>query len=161
MRIASKDLSVTFSPNNRKYEISYKGFSWVNEGRPPYVVLRKKVGDKYIGTLRTFGMAAQKSVSCSGNRIVARYGGFTAFGKKLPFVLVCTAEITGENTVEFSLKAEHEEGMDIVGAYFPGPFNAKKPAGHTYAVDTMRQGFLMPDGYQKNFLHVRLCQLYP
>ncbi len=39
MRIANKDLSVTFSPNSRKYEISYRGFSWVNEGRPPYPML--------------------------------------------------------------------------------------------------------------------------
>lgn len=152
MRITNKDLSVTFSPNSRKYEINYKGFSWVNEGRPPYVVIRKKVGGKYIGTVRTFGMATQKSVACTGNCIIARYGGFTAFGKKLPFTLVCTVAITGGNTVEFSLNAEHEEGLDIVAAYFPGPFNAKNPDGYTYAVDTMRQGFLMPDGYQKNFL---------
>lgn len=161
MRIVRKDLSVTFSPNSRKYEISYKGFTWVNEGRTPYVIIRQKVGGKYIGTVRTFGMAAQKNFSCTGNRIVARYGGFTAFGKKLPFTLVCTAAITGGNTVEFSLRAEHEEGLDIAGAYFPGPFNAKHPCGHTYAVETMRQGLLMPDGYPNNFLSTFAYAHYP
>lgn len=161
MRISNQNLSVAFEEHTRKYEIRYKGFSWVNEGRPPYVVLRKKVGDKYLSTVRTFGMAPQKHVSCVGNRIVARYGGFSAFGKKLPFTLVCTAEITGGNTVEFSLKAEHEEGIDIAAAYFPGPFNAKNPDGYTYAVDTMRQGLLLPDGWRKNALSTFAYANYP
>lgn len=152
MKIQRGDLSVSFSPKSHRYEIIYRGFSWINEGRPPYVIIRQKMGKKYVKTLRTLGMAAQTVFSCSGGRITARYGGFTAFGRRLPFTLVCTVEITGENTVEFSVKAENEEGLDISAVYFPGPFNAKNPVGYTYAVDTMRQGFLMPDGYRKNFL---------
>lgn len=152
MKIQRGDLSVSFSPKSHRYEIIYRGFSWINEGRPPYVIIRQKMGKKYVKTLRTLGMAAQTAFSCSGGRITARYGGFTAFGRRLPFTLVCTAEITGENTVEFSVKAENEEGMEISAVYFPGPFNAKNPVGYTYAVDPMRQGFLMPDGYRKNFL---------
>lgn len=61
------------------------------------------------------------------------------------------AEITDRNTVVFSIKAENESEMDISAVYFPGPFDAKQKGGSTYAVDTMRQGFLMPDGYKITF----------
>ena len=97
-------------------------------------------------------MRVRKTVSCVDNRITARYSGFWAFGRRLPFTLVCMAEITDRNTVVFSIKAENESEMDISAVYFPGPFDAKQKGGSTYAVDTMRQGFLMPDGYKNNFL---------
>lgn len=32
------------------YEILHNGFSWVSDGRRPYIILRKKVGNKYIST---------------------------------------------------------------------------------------------------------------
>lgn len=152
MKTESKGLQIAFSEITKKYEITYNGFTWVNEGRPPYVVLRQKAGGKYLKTLRTLGSALHKDFSYSKNCITAKYSGFVAFGKKLPFTLICTAQITGENTVEFSIKTENECGTDISAACFPGAFNAKRCAGKTYAVDTMRQGFLLPDGYTKNFL---------
>ena len=30
------------------YEIIYKGFSWVSDGRIPYIIIRKKAGEKYL-----------------------------------------------------------------------------------------------------------------
>lgn len=161
MKIRKNDLTVSFSPKNRKYEINYKGFSWVNEGRPPYIIIRHKIGRNYAHTIRTFGCALEKQFSCVDNRITARYSGFWAFGRRLPFTLVCMAEITDRNTVVFSIKAENESEMDISAVYFPGPFDAKQKGGSTYAVDTMRQGFLMPDGYKNNFLSTIGFANYP
>lgn len=134
------------------YEIKHNGFSWISDGRRPYIILRKKVGNKYISTYRDLYSALKKSFEYDDTKIVARLSSYIAFGKKLDFTLVLTAKITGENTVEFSLKAENETGFDIQAVYFPAPFNSKKSGKKSYHIDAMRQGFLMPDGYKKNIL---------
>lgn len=134
------------------YEVIHKGFSWVSDGRAPYVIIRKKVGGKYISTYRTLYSATRRNFEYCDNKIVTRLSGYVAFGKKLDFTLVLTAEITGEDTVEFSLRAENETGFDIQAVYFPAPFNAKKKGKNSYHIDAMRQGFLLPDGYKENFL---------
>ena len=133
------------------YEIIYKGFSWVSDGRKPYIIIRKKAGEKYLSTFRTLYSALNKKIEYKGNKIVSRLSGYIAFGKKLDFTLILTAELTGENEVEFSLKAENETGCDIQAVYFPAPFNSKKKGTNSYHIDAMRQGFLLPDGYKENF----------
>lgn len=145
------NIKINFRKASGSYEIVHNGFSWISDGRKPYITVRKKVGEKYISTVRPFWSAIKKNTDYSENKIVTRYSGFVAFGKKLPFTLVCTAEITGENTVEFSLKAENETGYDIQAVYFPAPFNSKIKDKNSYHVDPMRQGFILPDGYKKNF----------
>lgn len=132
------------------YTIEHNGFIWVSDGRRPYIILRKKIGGKYVGTYRRLYSALKKTITCDDTKIVTRLSGYVAFGKKLDFTLLLTAEITGENTVEFSLKAENETGYDIQAVYFPAPFNAKKRGERSYHIDAMRQGFLMPDGYREN-----------
>ena len=146
-----KNIQLNFNKRNGNYEITHKGFSWVSDGRKPYIEIRKKFGDKYIKTIRHLNTAMKKKTEYSENKIVTRYSGFVAFGKKLPFTIVCTAEITAENSVTFSIKAENETGYDIQAAYFPAPFNSKKKGQNSYHVDPMRQGFILPDGYKKNF----------
>lgn len=148
----SRKLRILCSHINCDYEVIYNGFSWVSDGRRPYVIIRKKAGSKYISTYRPFSSALKKSIETKPNCIICRYSSFIAFGKKLDFTLICKAEITGENTVEFSLKAENETGYDIQAVYFPAPFNSKNKGKVSYHVDAMRQGFLMPDGYKENFL---------
>lgn len=134
------------------YEIEHNGFSWVSDGRRPYIILRKKIGGKYISTYRSLYSALKKTFEYSDDRIVTKLSRFTAFGRVLDFTLILTARITGTDTVEFSLKAENETGYDIRAVYFPAPFNSKKKGVKSYHIDTMRQGFLMPDGYKKNIL---------
>lgn len=134
------------------YEVIHKGFSWISDGRAPYIIIRKKLRGKYISTYRTLYFALKKNFEYSDNKIVTKLSGYVAFGKVLDFTLVLTAEITGENTVEFSLKAENETGYDIQAVYFPAPFNSKKKGKKSYHIDAMRQGFILPDGYKKNFL---------
>lgn len=146
-----KNIQLNFNKRNGNYEIIHKGFSWVSDGRKPYIEIRKKFGDKYIKTIRHLNTAMKKKTEYSGNKVVTRYSDFVAFGKKLPFTIVCTAEITAENSVTFSIKAENETGYDIQAAYFPAPFNSKKKGQNSYHVDPMRQGFILPDGYKKNF----------
>lgn len=147
-----RNLQIKFNKITGNFEVIYKGFSWISDGRRPYIILRKKVGKKYISTYRDLYSALQKSIAFDDEKIVIRLSGYVAFGKKLDFTLVLTAAITGDNTVEFSLKAENETGFDIQAIYFPAPFNAKKKCRNAYHIDAMRQGFLLPDGYQKNLL---------
>ena len=145
------NIKLSCSRKNGDYEIIHKGFSWVSDGRKPYIIIRKKIGEKYISTFRLLSSALRKETQQSPTKIVRMYSDFVAFGKKLPFTLVCTAEITGTDTVEFSLKAENETGYDIQAVYFPAPFNSKVRGKESYHVDAMRQGFLLPDGYRENF----------
>lgn len=147
-----RNISVQINELTGNYEIRHNGFSWVSDGRKPYIILRKKMGNKYISTCRGLYSAPKKSFEYTDTKIITRLSGFIAFGKKLNFTLVLTAEITGENTVEFSLRAENETGCDIQAVYFPAPFNSKKKGAKSYHIDTMRQGFLLPDGYRKNIL---------
>lgn len=134
------------------YEIKHKGFSWVSDGRRPYIILRRKAGNKYISTYRPLYSALKRTFEYSDDQIVVRLSNYVAFGRKLDFTLVLTAKITGYDVVEFSLKAENETGYDIRAVYFPTPFNSKAKGSKSYHVDAMRQGFLMPDGYKKNIL---------
>lgn len=149
--MANSDLKLNFNKNKGNYEIIYKGFSWVSDGRKPYITVRKKVGKKYISTVRPLRSALKKEYDISENKVVICYSDFFAFGKKLPFTLTCTAEITGNNVVEFSLKAENETDYDIQAVYFPAPFNSKAKGEYSYHVDPMRQGFILPDGHRENF----------
>lgn len=45
------------------YEIKHNGFSWVSDGRRPYIILRKKVGNKYISTYRDLYSALKKPLN--------------------------------------------------------------------------------------------------
>lgn len=93
-------LEIKFNEANGNYEIVYKGFSWISDGRKPYIVIRKKVNGKYISTVRHFKYALSKKTEYSKNKIITRYSNFIAFGKKLPFTLVCTAEITDDISLQ-------------------------------------------------------------
>lgn len=151
IKIRYKDTQITFNSANGNYEIIHKGFSWVSDGRKPYIEIRMKKGDRYVSRKCRLESAKKKDTQFSDNRIVTRYSEFSVSGKKMPFTIICTAEITSENTVLFSIKAENETGYDIQAAYFPAPFNSKKSGKISYHVDPMRQGFILPDGYTKNF----------
>lgn len=105
------NIKLSCSRKNGDYEIIHKGFSWVSDGRKPYIIIRKKIGEKYISTFRLLSSALRKETQQSPTQIVRRYSDFVAFGKKLPFTLVRTAEITGSDTVEFSLKARMKQAM--------------------------------------------------
>ena len=129
-------IRLNFSKFSGNYEIIHNGFSWISDGRKPYITIRKKVGDKYMAISRPLWSALKKKTDFSERKIVTRYSDFIAFGKKLPFTLVCTAEITEENTVTFTLKAENEAGYDIQAVYFPAPFNSKTKGKSSYALRT-------------------------
>lgn len=96
--------------------------------------------------------ARKKETETTESKTVTVYSDFVAFGKILPFRLICTAEIINENTVEFSLKAENETDYDIQAVYFPAPFNSKHKGKNSYHVDSMRQGFILPDGQIKHII---------
>lgn len=149
--MAHENIKLNFNKASGKYEIIYKGFSWVSDGRKPYITISKKRKNKYIKTIRPLWSASKKQVAVTENEVTVRYSGFVAFGKKMPFTVVTRACITGENTVQFTVRTENEGDYHIQAVYFPGPFNSKKKGKDSYHVDPMRQGFILPDGYKKNF----------
>ncbi|MBQ3006669.1 MAG: hypothetical protein IJD78_03810 [Clostridia bacterium] len=146
-------MKLNFSKSNGSYEIIHNGFSWVSDGRKAYITVRQKNNKgKYISKNCFLQSARKKETEISDNKTVTVYSGFTAFSKKLPFSLICTAEIISDNTVEFSLKAENETSYDIEAVYFPAPFNSKHKGKNSYHVDPMRQGFILPDGQIKHII---------
>lgn len=147
--MAKDNITLKINKLTGNYEIIHNGFSWVSDGRLPYIILRKKLGKKYVSTYRPLYSALHKSHEISPKKIVTRLNGYVAFGKLLPFTLILTAEVKADNTVTFSVKAENETDYSISAVYFPAPFNAKKKDGDSYHVDAMRQGCIIPDK-QKN-----------
>lgn len=93
--MANNDLRIQYCELTGDYEIIYKGFSWVSDGRRPYIIIRKKAGNKYISTYRPLCSALKKRTEYKKNSIITHLSGFVAFGKKLDFELVLKAEITG------------------------------------------------------------------
>lgn len=144
-------ITLGYNEKTGSYTVNHNGFEWISDGRRPYLIIRKKVGKKYISTYKSLFGALEKTVDKSETCIKTTFAGFSAFGKVLPFSVFCKAEVTGDNTVEFSIRAENETGLDISSVYFPAPFNNKTKCKKAYAVDCMRQGFLMPDGFRENF----------
>lgn len=134
------------------YEVIHNGFSWISDGRKPYIIIRKKAGKKYVSTYRPLYSALKKSFTYTADSIITTLSGYIAFGKMYDFKIILTAKITGNDTCEFSIKAENEIGYDIQAVYFPAPFNSKKRGKYAYHIDPMRQGFLLPDGYKENFI---------
>ena len=151
----SEKLKINFNEKKNSYEICYDGFSWINDGRKPYVSVCRKNGKKEIVKKLPFAAAKEIKTEYQKNKIVTRYSDFCFAGKKLPFTLICTAEIADENSVVFSLKSENETEYCIQGAVYPGAFNSKTKGENSYHVDPMRQGFILPDGYMKNFFPTR------
>ena len=68
---------------------------------------------------------------------------------------VKVAVLDNDNEVVFSLKSENETDYDIQGVFFPAPFNSKAKGNASYHIDPMRQGFILPDFYLKNFFATR------
>ena len=134
------------------YEVIHNGFSWISDGRKPYIIIRKKAGNKYVSTYRPLYSALKKSFTYTADSIITTLSGYIAFGKMYDFKIILTAKITGNDTCEFSIKAENEIGYDIQAVYFPAPFNSKKKGSYSYHIDPMRQGFILPDGYKNNFI---------
>ncbi len=151
--MSKSDLKIKFSKKSGNYEIIYNGFSWVSDGRKPYITVRKKnAKGKYITSVLPLHSAKKKQAEISEDKTIVYYSDFVSSGKKYPFTLICTAEIVEENTVVFSLKAESETDCDIDAVYFPAPFNSKHKGKNSYHVDPMRQGFIMPDGKIKHLI---------
>jgi len=143
-------IKLNFDKATGNYEITHNGFSWISDGRKPFISIRKKKGQGYITVRRPLKSAKTIETQHSEKSIVTRYSDFSVGRKKLPFTLICKAEISDANTVQFSVCAENETGYDIDAVYFPAPFNSEKKGSNSYHIDPMRQGFILPDGKMKN-----------
>ncbi|MBR2953023.1 MAG: hypothetical protein IKC45_01405 [Clostridia bacterium] len=147
----NKKIKINFNEKNDSYEINHNGFLWVSDGKGSFVSVCKNNGGKQKVKDLPFRFAKSKKTEYSDNKIVTRYSDFYFKGEKLPFTLICTAEVVDENAVVFSLESENETGYDIQGVYFPASFNSKTKGKNSYHIDPMRQGFMLPDRYLKNF----------
>ena len=151
----SEKLKISFNEKKNSYEVCYDGFSWINDGKKAYVSVYRKNGNKEIVKKLPFTSAKVTVTEYLKNKVVTRYSDFCFEGEKLPFTLICTAEIIDGNSVVFSLKSENETEYCIQGAVYPGAFNSKINGKNSYHIDPMRQGFILPDGYMKNFFATR------
>ena len=94
-------MKLNFNEFNGNYEIIHNGFSWVSDGRKPQITIRgKNKKGKYISKVCSLQSARKKETETSESKTVTVYSDFVAFGKILPFRLICTAEIINENIVE-------------------------------------------------------------
>ena len=145
-------IKINFREKTNSYDISYNGFSWINDGRKTFVcVSNTYTGGKKSTKNLPLNAAKTKQIEYQDNKIITRYSDFYLCGEKLPFTLICTAEVVDNNSVSFSIQTENETSYHIQGAFFPGPFNSKIKGKSSYHVDPMRQGFILPDGYKKNY----------
>lgn len=144
------NILLSFDEKSEKYSVTVDGTTWISEGRKPYIILRKSVGKSAFYTYHRLKSAKKKNTFVCDNKITTEYRCFKNFGTKTDFVLICTAEITAEAEVTFSVEAKGEKEGEIHSVYFPQPMNSK---GYKkgYAVEPIRQGFIMPDGYSSNY----------
>lgn len=142
------DTVISYNEKNGNYEIIHKGFHWVSDGRRPFITVRSLEKGKIRTKKISLMSASQKSTVREEGSVTTRLSGYKAFGRVLPFTLICKAELSKENTVSFSVSAENETTPDIEGIYFPAPFNSKNKGKESYHVDSMRQGFIL---YDKSF----------
>ena len=90
----SEMLEIKFNEKSNSYEICYDGFSCVNDGKKSYVSVCRKNGSKETVKKLPFNSAEVIKTEYQKNKIVTKYSDFCVKGKKLPFTLVCTAEIS-------------------------------------------------------------------
>lgn len=143
------DTKLEFNEKSGKYRVTCGGAVWTSQGRKPYIILRTVKFRKSIYTYCRLSNASKKETTVCGDKIITKYSGFRNFGKKTGFTLICTAQVL-ENSVRFSVEAKNETPGEIHAVYFPQPINIESGSG--YAVEPIRQGFIMPDGYKKNFI---------
>ena len=151
-KTVSKDgVRLSLTKRRGAYEIEKGGFIWINEGRKPRVYLRKRLFGRSLFIPKRLSSARSITTQTIGGIIKTTYKGFRLLGRKLPFTLVTTAEIVDGGLINLSVEAQNESGDDIKAVYFPGPFNAKAyDKNEAYSVDTMRQGFILPDTWEIN-----------
>ncbi len=65
----SNDLVLRINKITGDYEVIHKGFSWVSDGRAPYIIIRKKVGKKYLSTYRPLYSAAKKEFDIADGKL--------------------------------------------------------------------------------------------
>ena len=118
-------LQLKFNEKNNSYEICFDGFLWMNDGTKAYVSVYEKKGKGTKVKNIPFSSAESVKTEYEKNKIITRYDGFYLSGKKLPFALICTAEIIDSDSVVFSLMSENETEYCIQGAVYPGAFNSK------------------------------------
>ena len=81
----NKKINIKFDENNCSYDISYNGFSWINDGRKPFVAVSKNIGDKQKIKNILLKSAKTKSTKYAENKITTYYSDFFLDGEKLPF----------------------------------------------------------------------------
>ena len=110
-------LQLKFNEKSNSYEISFDGFVWVNDGTKAYVTVYEKNGKRTKEKNIPLSSAEAVKTEYQKNKIITRYDGFYLSGKKLPFTLICTAEIVDADSVVFSFKSENETEYEV-GCYY-------------------------------------------
>lgn len=159
--IVNGSIKIELINKNASYTVSQNGFKWKNEGRKPHIIMRKKLLGKNIWIPKRIASAKSIKTQTTDNSIITEYEDYRLLGKKLPFSIITKAEIIDNRKVDFSIEAINEKNEDIKAVYFPAAFNAENfNKKSSYSVDTMRQGFILPDTWKKNRISIFLLTKY-
>ena len=81
----NKKINIKFNEKSCSYDISYNGFTWINDGRKPFVAVNKNIGDRQKVKTLPLTSAKTKNTHYSENKIITYYSDFFLDGDKLPF----------------------------------------------------------------------------
>lgn len=141
--------SITLLNNGLDYEVEADGFKWVTQGRKAHFTFQRKLFNKYSWERIHFSCALHKSHKIEGNSIVSTFKGFNVYGKNIKATFIATATVRDNGRVDFTIKAQNEEGLNLKAVEYPAAFNAKQyDKNEAYSVDPYRQGMMLPDTYK-------------
>lgn len=115
----SRKLRILCSHINYDYEVIYNGFSWVSDGRRPYVIIRKKAGSKYISTYRPFSSALKNQLKQSRTASYAVTVLLSPLERSLISHLSAGLKSRGKILLNFHLKRRTKQAMIFRRYIFP------------------------------------------
>lgn len=141
-------MKIEFNKFSGKYKITIYGKTFVSDGRKSFITFVNKVAGITVPISVPLFAATKKQVSITEKSITCKYSGFPRINSKIS--LITTVSEISENQLRFSLKVDNEKEGEIKNIFFPEALNSEVHTEGDYAVESLRQGALVPDGYKRN-----------
>lgn len=106
IQISNNNTILKLLNNNLKYEVIHDGFSWVGQGRKPFVSFNVKMFGKYMSYRLPFSCALSVKHKTTKNKIISEYSKFPVGFRILPLKLKVTAELLNDGRIDFSVESE-------------------------------------------------------
>ena len=112
IQISNNNTILKLLNNNLKYEVIHDGFSWIGQGRKPFVSFNVKMFGKYLSYRLPFFCALSVKHKTTKNKIISEYSKFPVGFRILPLKLKVTAELLNDGRIDFSVESENENDKD-------------------------------------------------